>query len=105
MINRILGKRIFKARNVESTSTICKIRNAEDVRITIEHSNGETEVIHLPSDCDLDTKEGERKMRDTLKTRTDLTSSKESKHYRSVDIRFPISFLKVNININQEDLN
>lgn len=38
----------------------------------------------------------ERALRDSLKKLTDMTSSKECIHFRSVDIGFPIPFLKVN---------
>lgn len=104
MINKILGKRIFKVRNNESTSTICKIRNLDTLRIITEHTNGETKVILLPRDCNLETKDGEKKMRDILKDLTDLTASKDSKKFQSVDIGFPIPFLRVNICINQNSM-
>lgn len=100
MINKILGKRIFKGRNNASTSTICKIRNSETVRIITEHANGEIKESHSARECNMETKNGEKKMRDSLKNLTDLTTSKDSKKFRSVDIGFPIPFLKVNKYIN-----
>ena len=94
MINRIIGKKIFKGRNLESTSTVCKIRNSESVRIIVENVSGKKEVIHL-AECDVNTEGGLRKLRGTLKDLTDMTLSKESTQYQSVDIGFPIPFLKV----------
>ena len=94
LINKILEKRLFRGRNLESTSTVCKIRNSESVRIIIENVSGKKEVIHL-SECDVNTDEGLKKLRNVLKDLTDMTLSKESKQYRSVDIGFPIPLLKV----------
>ena len=94
LINRIIGKKIFKGRNLESTSTVCKIRNSESVRIIVENVSGKKEVIHL-TECDVNTEGGLRKLRGTLKDLTDMTLSKESTQYQSVDIGFPIPFLKV----------
>lgn len=94
LINRIIGKKIFKGRNLESTSTVCKIRNSESVRIIVEDVSGKKEVIHL-AECDVNTEGGLRKLRGTLKDLTDMTLSKESTQYQSVDIGFPIPFLKV----------
>lgn len=96
LINKILQKKIFKRRNVESTSTICKIRNSERVRIITESSTGQIEETDLTDRCDLATSKGVKVLRDYLKDLTDMTSSKRSKDYfRSVDIGFPISFLMV----------
>ncbi|XP_062586980.1 uncharacterized protein in xynA 3'region-like [Saccostrea cucullata] len=94
LINKLLQKRIFKGRNKESTSTICKIRNSEDIKIITELLNGETEII--PLQCSIETEIGEKILRDTLKRLTDMTSSKDSKDFRSVDVGFPIPFLKGN---------
>ena len=60
MINKILEKRLFKGRNLESTSTVCKIRNSESARIIIENVSGKKDVIDL-SECDVNTEEGLRK--------------------------------------------
>ena len=95
MINKILEKRIFKGRNSESTSTVCKIRNSESVQITVEHLSGQMEVIDLTDKCDSNTEEGLQILRGKLKDLTDMTLSQESKQYRSVDIGLPIPFLKV----------
>lgn len=95
LINKILGKKIFVGRNNESTATICKIRNAEQVQIIVEHVSGEIEKKDLEDICDLETKEGEKSMRKKLKELTDIIASQKSVQYRSVDIGFPIPFLKV----------
>nr|XP_022288226.1 uncharacterized protein LOC111100543 isoform X2 [Crassostrea virginica] len=94
LINKILEKRIFKGRNSESTSTVCKIRNSESVKITVEHLSGQMEVIDLTDKCDSNTAEGLRILRGKLRDLTDMTLSQESKQYRSVDIGLPIPFLK-----------
>ncbi|XP_062611965.1 uncharacterized protein LOC134273763 [Saccostrea cucullata] len=95
LINKILGMRIFKGRNLESTSTVCKIRNSEKVVIKIESDNGEVEMEDM-SDLDVETKQGEKILRDTLKTLTDMTIEKGSRKYESVDIGLPVHFLKGN---------
>lgn len=94
LINKILGMKIFKARNKESTSTICKIRNLARTRIITENMTGKIEetVFREPYDT-------EKALRDSLKKLTEKKSSKESIEFRSVDIGFPIPFLKVNIKI------
>lgn len=61
----------------------------------IEHISGETETIALPEGCEEDSDGGKAKLRSTIKNLTDMTSSKESKTFRSVDIALPIPFLKV----------
>ncbi|XP_062580374.1 uncharacterized protein in xynA 3'region-like [Saccostrea cucullata] len=95
LINKILGMRTFKGRNLESTSTVCKIRNSEKVVIKIESDTGAVEVEDM-SDIDVETKQGEKTLRDTLKTLTDMTIEKGSRKYESVDIGLPVSFLKGN---------
>ena len=96
MLNTILGKKIFPEKNEESTSTICKIRNSERIRIIAEHSSGKKTEIDLTDRCDLETKEGVTLLRKELRQLTDLTQSQESKHFRNVDIGLPVPFLKVN---------
>lgn len=91
LINKILEKRIFKGRNNESTSTICKIRNSAKTRILTESMTGQIDETDLTEKDDV-----EKALRDSLKKLTDMTSSKECIHFRSVDIGFPIPFLKVN---------
>lgn len=95
MINKILEKRIFKGSTLESSSTICKIRNSERIRIITERDTGSVEETVLTNECDLATEKGVKKLRDKLKTLTDMTSSTESINHRSVDIGFPIPFLMV----------
>ena len=95
LINKILGKKIFEGDNLESTSTICKIRNSEKVTIIIEHTTGEKEEKDLTETCDTETKEGINILRKTLNDLTNMRVSTKSKEYGSVDIGFPIPFLKV----------
>ncbi|XP_061180806.1 uncharacterized protein LOC133189451 [Saccostrea echinata] len=95
LINKILGIKIFKGRNMESTSTVCKIRNSEKVVIRTELETGEVEVKYI-GDIDVETKEGKKSLRDTLKELTDMTVRKGSSKYKSVDIGIPVSFLKGN---------
>ncbi|XP_062580373.1 uncharacterized protein LOC134242307 [Saccostrea cucullata] len=95
LINKLLGLRIFKGRNMESTSTVCKVRNSDKVVIKQELCNGEFEVKDM-SHIDVQTKKGEKTLRDTLKTLTDMTIKKESIKYECVDIGLPVSFLKGN---------
>lgn len=94
MINKILGKKIFKGRCHESTSTIFKIRNSEKIRVTTEKVSGESEEQEFTGECDLDTEEGVTMLRDFL----EKMSSDEN--IRCVDIGFPIHFLKVNYTLN-----
>lgn len=95
MINKILEKRIFKGRTLESSSTVCKIRNSEGIRIITESDTGAVKETDLTNKCDLATERGVKVLRNALKEVTDMTSSMESIRYRSVDIGFPIPFLMV----------
>ncbi|XP_062575962.1 uncharacterized protein in xynA 3'region-like [Saccostrea cucullata] len=95
LVNKILGIRVFKGRNMESTSTICKIRNSDKVIIKTELDNGEIDVKDM-SNIDVKTKEGEKILRETLKNFTDMTIAKGSEKYKSVDVGLPVSFLKGN---------
>lgn len=97
MINKILETRIFKGRIRESSSTICKIRNSERIKLITELESGEIEETDLTNKCDLTTENGVKVLRDTIKTLTDMSSSTKSIHYRSVDIGFPIPILMVRI--------
>lgn len=95
LINKILGKRIFKGKILESTSTICKIRNSDNIRVITEKVSGEREEQDFTGECDLDTEEGVEMLRDFLEKRTDLTCMSSDENIRCVDIGFPIHFLKV----------
>lgn len=96
LINKMLGKMLFKGRNNESTSTICKLRNSERIRIVTTTMTGKTEETDFTGKCDLETKEGVRILRNFLKELTDMVSSTNSVTYRSVEIELPFSFLKCN---------
>lgn len=87
---------LFKGRNNESTSTICKLRNSERIRIVTTTMTGKTEETDFTDKCDLETKEGVRMLRNFLKELTDMVSSTKSVTSRSVEIELPFSFLKVN---------
>ena len=95
LVNRLSGKRILTSGNLESTATVCKLRNSERIKIITEHMSGKTEEVDLTDKCDPNTKEGEKMLRNTLKSLTDITSSEKSKTYRAVEICLPIPFLKV----------
>ncbi|XP_056002441.1 transmembrane GTPase Marf-like [Ostrea edulis] len=95
LINKILGMRIFKGRNRESTSTVCKIRNSENVMIKTEVEMGSVNETDL-SEIDITTDKGEKRLRDALKKLTDMTVGKDSKRFKSVDISMPVPFLKGN---------
>lgn len=86
---------LFKGRNQESTSTVCKLRNSERTRIITTTMTGETETTDFTDKCDLETKEGVKMLRDFLKERTDMKSSTKSVANRSVDIELPFPFLEV----------
>lgn len=99
MINKILEKDIFKPKLRESSSCIVKVRNLDTVRIVTERMSGEKEERYLTDECDTDTENGLKQMKKILKKITDI-KSKESRVYRSVDVGFPIPFLKVNFLLN-----
>lgn len=86
---------IFAGKNLESTDTICKIRNSEIIRIITENNKKETKEIDLTHTCDLKTKEGVKTLREHIAKLTDKTISKECLELQSVDVGFPIPFLKV----------
>lgn len=93
LINTILGKIIFIGTTSESTSTICKIRNLEKVRIITENLKGEIDETDLPT-CDIQSQSGEKLLRTTLTELTDMTSE-NFKEVKYVDVGFPIPFLQV----------
>lgn len=95
MINRILNRRLFKGRNLETTSTIIKLRNSERVKIITKSDTGKIEESDFTDKCDLASKDGEKVLRDFLKNMTDMTASQRSLQIRSVDISLPIPFLQV----------
>ena len=95
LVNKLLGKRIFKSRQTQSTATICKIRNSVRIKIITEDMSGQKNELDLTDKCRLDTKEGEKLLRDHLNDLTDMFASEKSKEYKSVDIGFPIPFLRV----------
>lgn len=96
MINKILEKNIFKGKVLESTSTICKIRNSDRIRVITERVTGEKEEQDFTAECNLSSEEGVKMLRDFLEKRTDLTCMSSDENIRSVDIGFPIHFLEVN---------
>lgn len=57
---------------------------------------GQKEETDFTDKCNLETKEGVKMLRDFLKDRTDLTSSKTSFTFKSVEVGFPIPLLEVN---------
>ena len=93
LINKILGKQIFRGQIQESTATVCKIRNFDKVKVVVENASGKSSVA-LTMD-DLNSAEARKKLKDTLEKLTDMTVCQESKQHKSVDIGLPIPFLKV----------
>lgn len=87
--------RIFKGRNLETTSTIVKLRNSNRVEITTESDTGAIKETDLTNECDLTSKDGVKVLRDYLKNMTDRTASQRSAQIRSVQIGLPIPLLKV----------
>lgn len=96
LINKLLGKRIFKGSIFESTSTICKLQNSDRIVITAKNDNEIIDERDLTEICDLKTPKGVKVLRDSLKELTDKTSLQESTCIRSVDVKLPIPFLKGN---------
>lgn len=97
MINTILQKNIFFGHTIESTSTICKIRNLDRVRIITKSKDGQIDEpeIDLTERCDLTSERGVELLRTHLTKLTDRTSSERSVEFEYVDVGFPIPFLKV----------
>lgn len=86
---------MFRGRNNESTSTICKLRNSERIRVLTTDLNGQKEETDFTDRCNLETKEGVKMLRDFLKGLTDLTSSEKSVTFKSVEVEFPIPLFEV----------
>lgn len=97
LINKLLGKKLFKGRNNESTSTICKLRNSDKIRVKTTDMEGEKKETDWTDKCNLETKEGVKMLRDFLKGLTDLTSSKKSATFKSVEVEFTIPLLEDNM--------
>lgn len=81
---------------MESTSTICKIRNLEAVKIETKSKDGSIVNIDLPGKCDMSEESGVEMLRTMLTELTDMTESPGSANFDYVDVGFPIPFLKVN---------
>lgn len=97
LINKLLGKQLFKGRNNESTSTICKLRDSERIKVITTDMKGQKEETDLTDKCNLETKEGVKMLRDFLKDLTDITSSEKSVTFISVEVEFPIPLLEGNM--------
>lgn len=97
LINKILGKNLFKGRLVESTSTICKIRNSGQIKIITTKVTGEIKAKDFSDTCNSLSKECLREIRRYLKERTDLTHMQPdiTADFQTVDIGLPVPFLKV----------
>lgn len=97
LINKILQKKIFIGHTIESTSTICKIRNLDRVRIITKCKDGQIDEpeIDLTERCDLTSECGVELLRTHLTELTDRTLSDRSFDFEFVDVGFPIPFLKV----------
>lgn len=95
LVNKLLGKQLFRCRNNEFTTTICKLRNSDKIRVKTTHMKGEKEETDLTDKCNLETKEGVKMLRDFLKDLTDLTSSEKSATIKSVEVELTFPFLEV----------
>lgn len=97
MINKILGINLFKGRLVESTSTICKIRNSGQIKIITTKVTGEITAKDFSDTCHSLSKECLKNIRRYLKERTDLTHMQPdiTADFQTVDIGIPVPFLKV----------
>lgn len=95
MVNKILQKKIFKDSLFESTSTICKLHNSNKIEIVAKRSDGKPVEFDLTNKCDLTTREGVKMFRKTLQKLTDKESSENPDAFESVEVGFPIPFLKV----------
>lgn len=97
LINKILGINLFKGRLLESTSTICKIRNSGQIKIITTKVTGEIKEKIFSDTCNLLNKECVREIRRYLKERTDLTQMQLdiTADFQTVDIGLPVPFLKV----------
>lgn len=88
---------MFKGRLLESTSTICKIRNSGQIKIITTKVTGEIKEKNFSDTCNLLNKECVREIRRYLKERTDLTQMQLdiTADFQTVDIGLPVPFLKV----------
>lgn len=102
MINCLLGKTIFETPNLESTSTICKLRNSRRINIITKTDKGEDKK-DLTDICNLSTKKGVEVFRETLDEVTNVTFTQG--HVQSVDVGFPIPFLKVSLAFKEQFTN
>lgn len=96
--------KLFQRHNIESTSTICKLRHSDTIKIITQSITGDTKELDFTYTCDITTREGVDFLRNFLKEFTDRTSSEESLKYRSVEIRLPVTFLnflKVNTHTHE----
>lgn len=95
LINKILGIKLFQGKVLESTSTICKIRNSNQIRVFTTDNTGHTVLKYFSNKGRLQYKEGIQELREYLKKRTSV-SPDDSVDIQIVDIRLPAPFLKVN---------
>lgn len=93
LINKMIRMKLFQRHNIESTSTICKLRHSDTIKIITQSMTGDTKELDFTNTCDITTREGVDFLRNSLKEFTDRTSSEESLKYRSVEIRLPVPFL------------
>lgn len=99
LINKILGIKLFKGKLAESTSTICKIRNSDQIKIVTTNKTGEINEKYFLNIRNLSNKADVRVLRNYLKMRTDLTHMPpdfKNADFQTVDILLPVPFLKVN---------
>lgn len=105
LVNKILEKRIFICENHESTSTICKIRNFDGIKVITESNKGQ--VVTDLTGLDLSTEDGVATLRKHLERSTkiqpfqgdmyDEYQSGAYEEFQSVDIGLPIPFLQVKV--------
>lgn len=95
LINKLLRKNIFIDNILESTSTICKIRNLDRVEIVTKSKDGKIDKYDLSEKCDMSKESGVETLRTELSMLTDLTVSEGCTDFEFVDVGFPIPFLKV----------
>eukprot|EP00105_Crassostrea_gigas_P032554 XP_011455599.1 PREDICTED: uncharacterized protein LOC105348040 [Crassostrea gigas] len=93
LINKILGIKLFQGKVLESTSTICKIRNSNQIRVFTTDNTGHTVLKYFSNKGRLQYKEGIQELREYLKKRTSV-SPDDSVDIQIVDIRLPAPFLK-----------
>lgn len=79
LINKVLQKDIFSPKLRESTSTICKIRNSEKVTIVREDMHGSKSTTDLTDTCNIQTKDGQKDLREKLKKNNGFNCIKRRK--------------------------